>query len=140
MIILDTNVLSEPFRPKPDAAVRAWFNAQRTDALFTCAPALAELRFGIERLDPGAKRQWLADNVDRLEQQFSGRILPFDANTANIYGRIVASREKRGRSISAMDGMIAAVALQHGASLATRDGRGFALLNLTIINPFDFLA
>ena len=139
MIVLDTNVVSETLRLVPNDAVRAWFDAQVEETLFLCAPGLAELRFGVDRLAAGAKQQWLRNEVDRLEhQEFSGRVLSFDAATASIYGRIVAARERSGRPIGVVDGMIAAIAIQHNAVVATRDTRDFALPDLTVVDPFGF--
>jgi predicted nucleic acid-binding protein len=139
VIILDTNVISETLRPVPNDVVRAWFDAQDDEALYLCAPVLAEMRFGVERLAAGAKQQWLREEVDRLEhQEFSRRVLPFDATAAMIYGRIVAERERSGRPMAVLDGMIAAIALQHDAVVATRDTRDFALPDLTVVDPFDF--
>ena len=139
MIILDTNVVSETLRPVPSDAVRAWLDAQDDEALFLCAPVLAEMRFGVERLAVGAKQRWLREEVDRLEhQEFSRRVLPFDAAAAAIYGRIVAVRQRSGRPLGVIDGMIAAIAIQHNAVVATRDTRDFALPDLTVVDPFGF--
>lgn len=138
MIILDTNVVSEGFRPKPQFAVRDWIDAQPTDTLFICAPVLAEIRFGIERLSPGAQRQRLSDAADRLEREtFLDRILVFDSAAANIYGRLSAQRHAAGKPIGVMDCMIAAIALTHGAAVATRDRYGFEGLGLTVLDPFE---
>lgn len=139
MIILDTNVISESFRPNPNIIVRDWFNAQILENLFICSPVLAEIRFGIERLALGAQRRWLSQEADRLENhRFSGRILPFDSSAASIYGRIAADRERMGHPIGVADCMIASIALQNGAAVATRDSGGFAIPELTVINPFEF--
>ncbi len=139
MIILDTNVVSETLRLVPNDAVRAWFDARDDEALCLCAPVLAEMRFGVDRLAAGAKQQWLRGEVDRLEhQEFRGRILPFDATAASIYGRIVAARERSGRPMGVLDGMIAAIAFEHNAVVATRDTRDFTLPDLTVVDPFGF--
>ena len=139
MIILDTNVVSVTLRPVPSDAVRAWLDAQDDEALFLCAPVLAEMRFGVERLAVGAKQRWLREEVDRLEhQEFSRRVLPFDAAVAAVYGRIFAARQRSGRPLGVLDGMIAAIAIQHNAVVATRDTRDFALPDLTVVDPFGF--
>ena len=139
MIIIDTNVVSETLRLVPNDSVRAWFDAQDDGELCLCAPVLAEMRFGVDRLTAGAKQQWLRNEVDRLEHhEFSGRVLPFDVAAASIYGRIVATRERSGRPMGVLDGMIAAIAIQHGATVATRDTRDFALPELTVVDPFGF--
>ena len=122
----------------PDPAVRAWFDAQALENLYICTPVLAEMRFGIDRLAIGAKQQRLKEAADQLEyQRYRGRVLPFDATAALIYGRIVAARERSGRPLGVLDGMIAAIAIQHNV-VATRDTRDFALPDLTVVDPFGF--
>jgi predicted nucleic acid-binding protein len=74
----------------------------------------------------------------KLNIHFRDRVLPFDATSASIYGRIIAARKRSGRPMGVLDGMIAAIALQHGASVATRDTRDFALPDLTVVDPFGF--
>ena len=139
MIILDTNVVSQGFRSKPYIAVRLWMDAQQSDTLFICAPVLAEIRFGIARLEPGVQQDRLRAGADKLENdQYRGRILAFDATAASIYGRLAAERERIGKPVGRMDGFIAAIAVAHGAAIATRDTYGFSDLGLTIINPFEF--
>jgi hypothetical protein len=139
VIVLDTNVLSEGLRPKGNLAVRSWLNAQDADSLFICAPVLAEIRFGVERLSDGPHRERLRESAERLENEtFRNRILPFDAAAATVYARITAMRHARGKPIGIMDGLIAAIALSQSAAVATRDHYGFADLDLTVINPFDY--
>lgn len=139
MILLDTNVVSEAIRPKSHQAVRKWLNTQPPAVLFICAPVLAEIRFGIERLGAGPRRERLEAVADRLENEmFRGRIFPFDVSAATIYARLMAQRQSRGKSIGIIDCMIAAIALAQRADIATRDQYGFADLGLTVINPFDF--
>ncbi|MGP9814449.1 type II toxin-antitoxin system VapC family toxin [Rhodopseudomonas sp. NSM] len=138
MIILDTNVVSEGFRATPHLAVRTWMDAQPHQTLFICAPVLAEIRFGIALLAPGARRDLLQAGADRLEHdQYQGRILSLDASAAAAYGRLAADRQKQGRPIGLMDGLIAAIAIVHHADLATRDASGFSGLGLNVINPFE---
>ena len=138
MIILDTNVVSEPFRPQPDLRVRNWVDAQPANVLFLCAPVLAEIHFGLERMAAGARKDRLRANVERIENDlYRGRILPLDAAAAAEYGRLAIKRERMGRPIKQMDALIAAIALTHGAVLATRDVDDFANLGLDVINPFE---
>jgi hypothetical protein len=137
MIVLDTNVISEAWRPNPDATVLGWLGAQATSTLFLCTPVLAELRYGIERLGPGRRKDRLAASVDRLETEgYRDRILPLDTAAAAEFGRIAVRRERVGRRIEPMDALIAAITLTHGAVLATRDMQDFADLGFDVINPF----
>ncbi len=138
MILLDTNVVSEPHRAKPDRAVQIWLNGQPAQDLFLCTPVLAELRYGLERLPTGARRNRLESWLQDLEQQhFADRILPFDQHAAHEFGRIMSRRERIGHPIKAMDALIAAIAVCHTAPIATRDVSDFADLGLELINPFQ---
>lgn len=136
MILLDTNVVSESFRSKPSEIVQAWYKAQTEENLFLCTPVVAELRYGIERLPAGSRRNRLEKVVDAIEERFLDRILPVDRNATYEFGRIVARRSQMGRPIATMDGLIAAIALSHRATLATRDLSDFEGVGLGLINPF----
>jgi hypothetical protein len=138
MIILDTNVVSEPWRPRPDAGVVDWLGAQPAATLFLCTPVLAELRFGAELLAAGRRKIHLLHAIDQLESRgYPGRILALDSMAANAFGRLAARRERLGRRMQPMDALIAAIALTHGAALATRDIDDFAGLGIEVINPFE---
>ena len=138
MILLDTNVISEAFRIAPSAAVQAWLDAQTPADLFLCAPVLAELRYGIERLAAGARRAGLEQALSNVESDlFDDRVLPFDRTSAYEFGRVLARRASVGRPIATMDAMIAAIALSHRMAVATRDVIDFDDLGLNVINPFE---
>lgn len=138
MIVLDTNVVSEGWKPEPNPAVAVWLNAQPVHSLYLCTPVLAELRFGIERLPHGRRRLFLESWVARLEgEAFRDRILPLDSAAAAELGRLAARREKLGRRMEPMDALIAGIAASQGASLATRHTSDFNNLGLDLINPFE---
>lgn len=137
MILLDTNIVSEGLRLRPDPHVRNWLDAQRPADLFLCMPVVAELHYGAELLPAGARRAHLELAVRRIEEAFVERILPFDRAAAHEYGRIVAIRDRLGRSTGTMDGLIAAIAKVHGATIATRDVYDFTDIDLDIVNPFE---
>ena len=138
MILLDTNVVSELYRPAPHASVVAWFNAQDNDLLYLCAPVLAELRFGMERLEAGRRKEALGAAIERLESEiYRDRILPFDVTCVAPYGRLVAARQRAGRTTQQMDAFIAAIAVANGAILATRNVEHFEGFGLELINPFE---
>jgi hypothetical protein len=138
MILVDTNVVSEAMKLHPDRAATAWMNAQAWDSLYLCTPVLAELRYGIERLARGRRKNLLAAGLDRVENElYHGRILSFDQASAANYGRLTVERERLGRRMEQMDALIAAIALTHGAMVATRDVGDFANLGLEVINPFE---
>ena len=138
MILLDTSVVSEGWKPKPNPQVVAWLNAQPADSVYVCIPVFAELRFGVELLDPGPRKDRLQAWVDRLETEvYQGQILTLDLLAAHEFGRLAARLQKSGRRMDPMDAMIAAIASAHGMTLATRDTQDFADLGLDLINPFE---
>lgn len=135
MIVLDTNVLSEPMRLRPDEAVMAWLAAQRDVAV--TAVTVGELFLGARRLPHGKRREGLLITVESLVRRHAGRVLPYDIDAAQIYARLQEERRSSGRPLSVEDGMIAATALAHSAALATRNVSDFDGLGLEIVNPWD---
>ena len=137
MILLDTNVLSELMRPAPDPAVERWLAAQPDASLFISAITEAELRYGAALLPSGKRRSALTVEIDgMLEEDFDGRILPFDRLAAQAFAAIAADRRQAGRPISQADAQIAAIARSRGASLATRNVPDFDGCGVEVINPW----
>jgi predicted nucleic acid-binding protein len=137
VILLDTNVVSEPWRPQPNPAVLRWLDAQDENALYICTPVLAELRFGAARLPSSTRKQRLDNHINLLETTgFRGRVLDFDAAAALAFGTVGAHKEKIGRRMEPLDAMIAAIAFARGLKLATRDEFDFSDLGIELINPF----
>ena len=133
--LIDTNVLSELRRKQPDERVVAWMLDRPRQALFLSVLTLGEIRKGIERLDDLARRQRLLDWLEvELPHYFVGRILSIDAHTADRWGRLMSSA---GRPLPAIDGLLAATALQHDLTLVTRNTRDFAGLEVQLINPWE---
>jgi len=137
-IILDTNVLSEIFRPDPNELVLDWLARQDPQNLYLTALSIAEIYAGVENLQAGKKRSALADWLDDyVLPNFEGRILAFDLKTAPVWGRLIAASKKQGRPRPTIDTMIASIALAHGLALATRNTKDFEGLSLKLINPFE---
>jgi predicted nucleic acid-binding protein len=137
MIVLDTNVLSEPLRPTPSPKVLEWLRSQPGTALFTTTIAEAELLYGIALLSQSKRRRSLEAAVERIfAEQLAGRILPFDSAAAREYADIAAIRRRAGRPMSETDAQIAAIARSRGAELATRNVADFAGCELEVINPW----
>jgi toxin FitB len=137
MIVLDTNVLSEAVRPQPAPAALAWLAAQEPLSVFTTSITRAEILYGIERLPEGKRKADLATAIELIfTQEFQGRILPFDGQTATHFATITAARERLGHPISQMDAMIAAIARQHRATLATRNTADFSDCGMKLVNPW----
>jgi predicted nucleic acid-binding protein len=137
MIVLDTNVVSETMRRSPDPSVIRWLDKQSVNELFLCTPVLAELSYGIARLSESSRKSALVRSYDQIvAQTFEGRILPFDALAAEVYGSLVAELEGVGRSIDVMDAMIAAITQTYSATLATRNTEHFRHTGVALLNPF----
>jgi toxin FitB len=138
MIVLDTNVLSEPWRPNPSPIVMDWMRSQPATALFTTAITVAELYYGLELLPHGKRRRSLAIEVDRVfAEDFAGRVLPFDSAAAREYAAIAAARRRAGRPTSPADAQIAAIARSRGAGVATRNIGDYADCGISVVNPWD---
>lgn len=135
MILVDTNVWSEALKAEPSPAVRAWANALEPQ-LQLSAVVLAELRAGAALLPPGRRRSGLETHFDDLAATYADRTLAFDPTTARYYAQILETAKNRGRPIGTADAMIAATALQHGMSLATRNLGDFAGADVRLIDPW----
>jgi predicted nucleic acid-binding protein len=134
--LLDTCVLSETIKPKPDASLVQWLRDQEPDSLFLCAISLGELRKGIDRLAPGKKRHDLSLWLVSLVGEFGGRFLDFDTETAMTWGSLSANLETAGTPMPVIDAMIAACALRHGHILVTRNEGDYRHSGVALINPW----
>ncbi|MBI5542514.1 MAG: type II toxin-antitoxin system VapC family toxin [Deltaproteobacteria bacterium] len=133
--LLDTNVLSETVRPRPEPAVLEWLNAVPDEALCISALTLGEIRRGVEGLGPGRRRERLRVWLEReLPAWFGERVLPVDREVADRWGRLVA---EVGRPVPAIDSLLAATALHHELRLVTRNGRDFEYPGLVVIDPWE---
>ncbi|MHB1942232.1 MAG: PIN domain-containing protein [Acidiferrobacteraceae bacterium] len=137
-VLLDTNVVSEWAKPRPDPSMVAWLADADEDRIFISVITVAELRHGIERLAPGARRvrldAWL---TEQLPLRFEDRLLTVDAETANLWGRVMARGQAAGRPPGAMDAFIAATVLRHDMTLATRNVADFQMLGVRLVNPWS---
>jgi toxin FitB len=137
MIILDTNVISEMMKAKPDAEVEAWLASQPPEEIFISTVTEAELRFGVQLLPTGRRRNRISAAVDAvLGREFANRILPFDSSAAVAYAEIAAQRRLSGRPISQSDAQIAAIAKSQNAGMATRNVTDFEGCGLRLIDPW----
>lgn len=136
MVIVDTNVLSEAMRPRPDERVIAWMDAQAIETLYLSAITLAELRFGIAMLPEGRRRETMSLRLEEdVLTAFAGRILPFDDDASRSYASLMAQARRSGTAIGQADGYIAATAISHGFSVATRDSSPFEAAGIAVVNP-----
>lgn len=137
MILLDTNVVSELMRPKPEPSVVAWLADQSATNVFLSVITEAELRYGVAILPAGRRRNQIAASVeDMLQKDFARRILPFDSEAARIYAEIGAGRRVAGLPISHADCQMAAIARCRGAAIATRNVGHFEHCGIKVINPW----
>lgn len=135
--LLDTNVLFELVRPAPERSVLQWFAAQPAQGLFVSAVTQAEMLLGVTLLPAGKRRSALDAAVRAMfEEEFSGRVLPFDGLATSGYAELVAARRAAGRPISQFDAQIAAIARVHAMGVATRNVDDFTGCGVTVINPW----
>ena len=140
MIVLDTNVLSELIRPSPEKRVERWIARQHVSSLFTTTVTQAEILCGLALLPAGRRRERLRLAIDGLfDQDFAGRLLPFDDAAARAFAEIAADRRRQGQPISQFDAQIAAIARSRGAGLATRNVADFANCGLQVVDPWRAL-
>jgi len=138
VILLDTNVVSAFMQREADPAVVAWLDSQPAESIWTTSITVFEVRMGLELLAAGRRRRALEDAFAKMiEEDFEGRVTPFDSAAAHAAGRIAAERRRSGRSVEIRDVQIAGIALARRAAIATRNVRYFQELPLTIVNPWE---
>ena len=138
MILLDTNVISEPQRREPNARVLEWIDAQALETLYLSAITVAELRAGIALMPAGKRRDSLHGNLEkRLLPMFANRVLSFDMACTKAYAELLAKCRAAGLAVETADAFIAAVALANGFAVATRDTRPFEAVGVNVINPWQ---
>ena len=137
MILLDTNVVSEPMRSGPDTRVIEWIDAQPLETLFLSAITVAELRAGVALLPAGKRRAGLQTSLEtRVLPLFAGRVLPFDPGCTQAYAELMAKARASGLQVASADGYIAAIAAANGLTVATRDTGPFEAAGAAVINPW----
>jgi hypothetical protein len=137
MIILDTNVVSAVMRRNANPAVVAWLDNQPVESVWITAVTVFEVHFGLELLTQGRRRRQLEDEFARaLDEDFEGRILPFERNAAREAAVIAARQRQGGHPIEIRDAQIAGIAAARRATLATRNTRHFAGLGITLVDPW----
>lgn len=135
--LLDTNVVSEWSKPVPDRNVERWSESIEEFATFLSVVTIAEIRSGIVRMPPGARKDqlevWL---LTAVRQAFRGRLLSVDEETADIYGRLFGDTRLRGLNTGVLDIFIAATAIVHDLTVVTRNTRDFEALDVPLLNPW----
>ena len=138
MIMLDTNVISEPLRKAPESRVIEWIDAQAIETLFLSAITVAEVRFGVALLPPGKRKDRLRDRLEsEVVPLFAERVLPFDLAVTRTYAELMAKARATGLTIGTSDGLIAATAAANRMTIATRDTKPFAAAGVPTMNPWE---
>ena len=136
--LLDTCVLSEFAKPRPEAKVVDWLNAAEAERVYVSAVTIGEIQLGINLLPDSNRRTelevWLSAT---LPAQFPDRVLPLDADTFMTWGRLTARKRRQGQPMAVMDSLIAATALHHKMVLVTRNVADFASTELSLLNPWE---
>jgi toxin FitB len=136
--LLDTNVVSEWMKPRPNPGVISWLADADEDRVFLSVVTLTELRYGIDRMPPGNKRkhldEWLSDV---LSLRFEGRILSIDEAVAGACGKLIARSEAIGHRMEVMDAFIAATAENSLLTVVTRNTSHFQPLISALLNPWS---
>ncbi len=133
--LVDTNVYSEPVKPKPDMKVVAWLRDHESE-LYVSTITIGEIRRGIERLPDGSRktklRAWLQSICDCMK----GRVLSFNTSTAHVWGQLKAKWDREGVSVPSLDSQIAATAQRHALTVVTRNTSDFEKAGVKVLNPF----
>ena len=137
MIVFDTNVISELMMSEPSPVVVEWVRSRHAGELYTTSITLAEVRYGIERLPDGSRKQLLRTVADEVFAAFEEQVLPFHVEAATRYAAIVAERDRAGAPIDGFDAQIAAICRSHGAALATRNVKDFHGTGIEVVDPWQ---
>jgi len=134
--ILDTNVLSELIKLKPDKNVMDWFNNSSEETMYISSITLGEIETGIRSLDPGKKQNELMIWFGTLQNSFKHKTYPVNSTEAIRWGELRESLKRIGKTIPVIDGLIAATAITNNAVLVTRNTKDFNFPGIEILNPW----
>lgn len=136
-LLLDTNVISELRRPRPNARVREFIARQKLEDLFVSSVTLAEIRFGIESVSDLGRRAELSDWLEhRVRPMFGQRVLEVSEDVMFRWRLLVEEGRRQGHTLSQPDLIIAATALQHGLAVVTRDVADYQRARVPLLNPW----
>ncbi len=136
--LLDTNVISELIKPRPESCVTTWIEETDESLLYLSVLTLGEIRRGIAAL-PKARRRtsleaWLESD---LRTRFHRRVLPIDEDVADRWGLLTAQAQTKGVVVPVTDGLLAATALKHNLTFVTRDTGSIAVVGVSVFNPWE---
>jgi predicted nucleic acid-binding protein len=136
LILVDTNVLSEPTKPVPNPTVVEWLRTHRSE-LWLPSPVISELRYGAEKLPPSRKRRQLERFEAEILKAYRGRVLDFDVAAAQVHGALQAKLRRMGKPVEAPDSYVAAIAISRQAPVATRNRAHFEHTGVALIDPWS---
>lgn len=136
--LLDTNCISELVRTRPDPRVLKWVEAADETLLYLSVLTLGEIRKGVAALPQSKRRTQLETWLEvELQARFSGRTLSIDRSVADRWGQLAAHAKRTGRSLSAIDGLLAATAMHHNLTIVSRNVNDFASTHVPVVNPWQ---
>ena len=136
--LLDTNIISELIKPKPEANVTEWVENTDESLLYFSVLTLGEIRRGIAALPQSRRRATLEAWLDKdLRARFEGRILVIDQEVADRWGLLTAAARNSGIVLPVIDGLLAATALEHNLTLVTRDTGQIPSMGVAVFNPWE---
>lgn len=136
--LLDTCVLSEAVRPRPNRGVIAWMESCEEDAIYLSVLTLGEIQKGIEKLAAGKRRNSLQTWLDRdLRNRFAGRILDINQEVVLTWARVQATAERAGTPLPTIDGLLCATALAHNLTVVTRNTGDFQPSGASTYDPWQ---
>mgnify|MGYP001318656624 CR=1 FL=1 len=136
--LLDTCVISEFVRPKPEQNVINWLDAINEENLFISVATIGEIQHGVDKLPSSSRKNELIAWLNKdLINRFDQRIIPIDVSVMTVWGALMARSEQQGKRMSVMDGMIAATAYKENLTLVTRNVDDFETCGLRLVNPWD---
>ena len=136
--LLDTNIISELMKPRPNRGVAEWIGATPEDLLHLSVITIGVVRKGIDLLDDEPKRAALQSWLDHdVRVRFAGRMLAFDDAVAERWGQLEASVKRRRQSLPTVDAQLAATALHHGVTFVTRNTEDMRLTGVPLFNPLS---
>ena len=136
--LLDTNIISELVKPKPEANVTEWVENTDESLLYLSVLTLGEIRRGIAALPQSRRRATLEAWLDKnLRARFEGRILVIDQEVADRWGLLTSAARNSGMVLPVIDGLLAATALEHNLTLVTRDSGQIPSMGVAVFNPWE---
>jgi predicted nucleic acid-binding protein len=136
MIILDSNVISELMRPRPEQKVIVWLDRQPRSSVWTTSITLLEIGFGLQIMPTGKRRDLYTEGFENLLHRIDNRVAPFDHEAAQRACALMASRKSQGRPRESRDTMIAGIVVSRNATFATRNTRDFDDIPALLVDPW----